>query len=248
MRTIVAIGGGEIGEHETLAIDKEIIRLSGKKRPMVLFIPTASSDAQGYIDTFVDYYGKYLNCNVNILKLIDQHIDTKEISEKILGSDIIYVGGGNTLMMMTLWRKLGVDIMLKKAYNKGIILSGVSAGAICWFKFGNSDSRRFKNSKAPLIKVSGLGLLDGLLCPHYHSVKYDKDRASSLKEMMNKTPGVSLAIDDFCAVVFIDGTYKVITSKDGSHAYKIYWKRGKFYHEKIGQGFDLQHIDKLLTK
>ena len=190
MGIIVAIGGGEIAQHETLAIDKEIIRLSGKKRPTVLFIPTASSDAQGYIDTFTDYYGKFLNCNVNVLKLINQHIDAKEISEKIFSSDIIYVGGGNTLMMMTLWRKLGIDKMLKKAYTEGIVLCGISAGAICWFKFGNSDSRRFKNSKAPLIKVSGLSLLDGLLCPHYHSIKYDKDRVPSLKEMMEKRPGL----------------------------------------------------------
>ena len=124
MGIIVAIGGGEIAQHETLVIDKEIIRLSGKKRPTVLFIPTASSDAQEYIDTFIDYYSKYLNCIVHVLKLINQHLGAKEISEKILNSDIIYVGGGNTLMMMTLWRKLGVDNMLKKAYEKGIILSG----------------------------------------------------------------------------------------------------------------------------
>ena len=233
MGKIVAIGGGEIIKRETLAIDQEIIRLSGKKHPRVLFIPTASSDAQQYIDDFTDYFSKYLGCKVSVLKLIKQNTSAKDIEETILNADIIYVGGGNTLMMMKLWRKLCVDKALFKAYEKNIVLCGVSAGAICWFKFGNSDSRRFKNPAAPLIKVRGLGLLDGLLCPHYHSKKYSNDRATSLKDMMKKTSGRALAIDDFCAVAFVDESYKVLTSKPGAHAYNVYCSRGKFYHEKL---------------
>lgn len=234
MGKIVAIGGGEINKHETLAIDKEIIRLSGKKYPRVLFIPTASSDSSDYINNFIDYYGKHLNCKVDVLKLIKQNVSTSEIKNKIISSDVVYVGGGNTLMMMKLWRKLGVDTILKEAYKSGIVMCGISAGAICWFKFGNSDSRRFTNPSAPLIRVRGLGILNVLLCPHYHSKKYSKDRASTLKEMMKRTPGKGLAIDDFCAVSVVDGVYKVITSRTGANAYSVYWKRGKFCHEKIG--------------
>ena len=233
MGKIVAIGGGEINKQETLVIDQEIIRLSGKKHPKVLFIPTASSDAQEYIEAFVDCYGNHLGCKVDVLKLMKQDITSKEISQKILSSDIIYVGGGNTLMMMKLWRKLGVDKILHKAYEKDIVLCGVSAGAICWFRFGNSDSRQFKNPAAPLIKVRGLGLLDGLLCPHYHSKKYGKNRVASLKKMMAKTTGQALALDDFCAIVFVNGKCKIITSKPEARAYKVYWKRGKFYREEI---------------
>jgi len=233
MGKIVAIGGGEIKTHETLAIDKEIIKLSGKKRPSVLFIPTASSDSAEYINTFIDYYGKYLGCKVDILKLIKRNISAEEIKNKIMTSDIVYVGGGNTLMMMKLWRKLGVDSILKKAYKSGIVLCGISAGAICWFRFGNSDSRRFTNPSAPLIRVRGLGIVNGLLCPHYHSKKYSKDRAETLKEMMKRTAGKALAIDDFCAVSIVDNTYKVITSRPSAHAYSIYWKRGEFCHERV---------------
>lgn len=247
MGKIVAIGGGEIKKHETLAIDKEIIRLSGKKRPKVLFIPTASSDSLRYIENVVDYYGRHLGCTVDILKLIDQSIDIKEISKKILRSDIIYVGGGNTLKMMTLWRKLGVDVVLKKAYKKGIVLCGLSAGAICWFAYGNSDSRQYKNPDASLIKVRGLGLLNVLLCPHYHSKKYGKGRIVSLKKMMKHTSGIALAIDDFCALVIIDENYKIITSKK-SCAYKVYWSRGKYYHENIEQTSGLKSIKNLLHK
>ncbi len=248
MGKIVAIGGGEISKQETLAIDKEIIRLSAKKHPSVLFIPTASSDAQVYIDNFDNYYGKQLGCKVDVLRLINKNMDPKEISEKILNSDIVYVGGGNTLKMMRLWRKLGVDKILGKAHQKDIVLCGVSAGAICWFKFGNSDSRQFKNPEAPLIKVRGLGLLNSLLCPHYHSKKYGKNRVPSLKKMMQNTTGVALAIDDFCAIEFVNNKYRVITSKHESNAYKVYWKRGKFYHEKIKQMSEFEPIDGLLKK
>jgi len=222
MGKIVAIGGGEINKRETLAIDQEIIRLSGKKDPKVLFIPTASLDSNEYINDFIDYYGKHLGCKVDVLKLIKQSITIKEIKEIILSSDVVYVGGGNTLMMMKLWRKLGVDEVLHEAYEKDIALCGISAGAICWFNFGLSDSRRFKNPSAPLIRVTGLGIINGLLCPHYHSEKYDKDRATSLRDMVERRGGRALAIDDFCAVAFVDYSYKVLTSKRGAHAYNVY--------------------------
>ena len=168
-----------------------------------------------------------------MLRLINCTKSKKEISEKILGADIIYVGGGNTLMMMTLWRKLGVDKILQQAYSKGIVLCGISAGAICWCAYGNSDSRQFKNPEAQLIKVRGLGFIDVLLCPHYHSKKYGKGRRDSLKVMMQKTSGVALAIDDFCTLAFIDDQYKILRSKQNAHAYKVYWKQKKFFHEKI---------------
>lgn len=237
MGKIVAIGGGEIALQETRTIDETIIRLSGKKNPRVLFIPTASSDAPDYVSKFLNYYGTILGCEVDILYLVHVPIDNCVVAQKILTADIIYVGGGNTLKMMRLWRKYGIDKLLKTAYEKNIVLSGISAGAICWFRSGQSDSRRTKTPTAPLIKVTALGLVNAVCCPHYHSEKYDKDRRASLKTMMHKTQGVALAIDDFCALVLIDRTYQVITSKPGAHAYKIYWERGKFFHETL-EAFD----------
>jgi len=154
MKKIVAIGGGEIGrpEHsiETLKIDREIIRLSGKKQPKFLFIPTASIDAGDYVKVVNSYFGKKLGCAIDVLYLVNRKTSYQEIKNKILNSDIIYVGGGNTLKMLKLWRKLGVDKILAVAYKKGIVLSGVSAGAICWFKYGHSDSEKFNNSQENL--------------------------------------------------------------------------------------------------
>jgi len=171
MQKIVAIGGGEIGRPgfpiETTSIDKEIISLSGKEKPKLLFIPTASSDSESYFEVVKKHFGKRLGCAVDVLYLLKNKHPKGEIEKKILNSDIIYVGGGNTLKMMKTWRKLGVDTILLKAYKKGIVLSGVSAGAICWFSFGNSDSLLFSKRNAPMIKVRGLGFINLLFCPHY---------------------------------------------------------------------------------
>lgn len=115
-KKIVAIGGGEIGREgydiETLEIDREIIKLTNKKIPTLLFVPTASEDSEGYCETIYNYYGKKLKCNIEYLKLIKDKLSFAEIKRKINSADIIYVGGGNTLKMMTIWRNLGVDTLL----------------------------------------------------------------------------------------------------------------------------------------
>ena len=97
---IVAIGGGEIGRPgypvETTKIDKEIIKLSGKKKPRVLFIPTASSDSEGYVEVLNKHFGKRLKCKTDVLYLIKEKLTKKQIKEKVFNTDIVYVGGGNT--------------------------------------------------------------------------------------------------------------------------------------------------------
>ncbi len=249
MKKIIAIGGGEIGRPgypvETTQIDKEIIKLSGKKNPKLLFIPTASSDSELYFNTVKKHFGDKLGCKIDVLYLIKEKPTKKEIKNKILNSDIIYVGGGNTLKMMKIWRKTGVDKILIAAHNKGIILSGLSAGSICWFKWGNSNSRSFNNSKANLIKVSGLNLINALHCPHYD---IEKDREPYLKKMMKKSSGVAIAIDNCCALEVIDNKYKIIGSKPSANAYKVYWKNNKYYKEVIKKDKNLSPIKNFLIK
>src|SRR5438046_671605 len=106
-KTIVAIGGGKIRTRGTAPIDREIIRLSNKKNPRLLFIPTASSDAELYWRRVQEYFGGYLKCKTDVLFLIQERPSKSEIRKKILSADIVYVGGGNTLKMMRLWRRLG---------------------------------------------------------------------------------------------------------------------------------------------
>ncbi|MEI6498678.1 MAG: Type 1 glutamine amidotransferase-like domain-containing protein [bacterium] len=248
-KKIVAIGGGEIGRAgysvETFEIDQEIIRLTGKKHPMLLFLPTASGDSEGYVQDISRHFGEELGCKVETLYLIKEKPSLDVIRNKILGADIIYVGGGNTLRMMKLWRKIGVDKLLLEAYDKGVLMSGVSAGAICWFRFGNSDSRRTKNPAAPLIKVRGLDIFSFLYCPHYNK---ETDRRAELKKMMQKTSGVAIAVDNCCALEIIDDQYRIVASRDEANAYQVYWSRGKFIEQKIPKSQNFKSLNNLWKK
>ena len=114
MATIVAIGGGELRDLETLLIDKTIVKLAMNKRPKALFIPTAINDSLGYWQVFQDVYGKKLGCETDVHFLLSQKHTQQAIREKIASADIIYVGGGNTLRMLKAWRKQGVDKLRQK--------------------------------------------------------------------------------------------------------------------------------------
>jgi dipeptidase E len=246
---IIAIGGGEIGRPgypvETTEIDKEIIKETGKKKPKLLFLPTASSDAEMYVNVVNEHFKKRLGCTVDVLFLLNKKVTRQEMEDKVLHTDIIYVGGGNTLKMMNIWRRTGLDKLLQIAGDEGIVLSGVSAGAICWFKFGSSDSRRFTNPHADLIKVSGLGMIPTLFCPHYD---VEADRKEDLKELMKKTPGVAVAVDNCCAIEIVDDRYRIIDSKSSANAYKVYWQSGKFVEEKIEKNKEFTSLSSLLLK
>ncbi len=251
MPKIIAIGGGEIGRPgfpvETTKIDKEIIKLSGKKNPKLLFIPTASSDSEGYVETVKKHFGKRLGCEIDVLYLIREKPVQAEIKKKIFGADIIYVGGGNTLKMMNAWRKTGVDKILKTALKKGIVLSGLSAGSICWFKYGNSDSRKFANKKTEfkLIKVGGLGFIDALNCPHYHT---EKGRKKSLKEMMKKATSVAIALDNSAALEVVDEKFRIVAAKKEAKAYRVFWKKKKFFEEEIKATKRFKNLSEILKK
>lgn len=243
----MAIGGGEIRTRGTAAIDREIIRLSGKRNPKVLFIPTASSDSERYWKHVQEYFGRFLKCKTDVLFLMDGEISQKQIRNKILSADIVYVGGGNTLHMMRVWRRFGVDKLLKAAYEKGTVLSGISAGAICWFESGHSDSMSFYNPrKWKYINVKGLGLIKGILCPHYNSMTIGVPRRKHFRDMIRKIGGIGIAIENNCAIEFIDSRfYKVITSKSYARAYKVYKSGGKVISEQIGQEKRLAPIERL---
>jgi dipeptidase E len=246
-RAIVAIGGGEIRTRGTAAIDREIIRLSGKKNPKLLFIPTASSDSERYWKHVREYFGEFLKCKTDVLFLMAGDLSGNQIRKKILSADIVYVGGGNTLHMMRVWRRFGVDKLLKAAYANGTVLSGISAGSICWFESGHSDSMSFYDPrKWKYINVKGLGLIQGIHCPHYNSRTIGIPRRKHFRDMIRKTGGIGIAIENNCAIEFIDGKfYRVITSKSCPRAYKVYKSGGKVVAEQIRQGKQLAPIKHL---
>lgn len=215
MNVIIPIGGGDIHSQTTLKIDKYIISLTNKEKPKVLFIPTASGDMQSYIDTFSRYY-ESLGCEVSSL-LLSQTDNEFLIRSKIFTSDIIYIGGGNTARMMRIFKRNKVNEFLKLAYEKGIILTGLSAGAMCYFTNGYSDSNRSTNPEASLCLVKCLDIIPYCFCPHYN----EKERKSFDEFVKNKNFN-GLALEDNTALVYIDGVIKgVIKSDDNFDGYYI---------------------------
>lgn len=207
---IIAIGGGSLKKKQTLPIDRFIVRLTGTKAPRALFIPTASNDPQDYCDTFDHVYGDLLGCRTDHLLLYRRPEDRAAAARKIKSADLIYVGGGNTLRMMKLWRRFGIDKLLIRAGQQGTVLAGLSAGAICWHDWGHSDSRAYSGKKNwSYIKVRSLGLRPGLYCPHLDSEK----RHASFKKMVVRDNLTGIACDNFAAIHYADDGATCITSR-----------------------------------
>ena len=232
---------------ETLPIDHQVFTLTGKARPRALFIPTASHDSVEYWEGFQRIYGGELGCATSVLYLLNQVPAPEVIDDLILSSDLIYVGGGNTLKMMRRWRKLGVDRALRKAYGGGAVLAGLSAGAICWFSHGHSDSMAdYHPNDWRYIRVKGMGLVDTLACPHFDGETDGFKRNQDFTQMVRKHGGMGTAIDNHCALVLIDGGFKVISSRSGAGAYKVFKDGQGVTVEEIPQRPDLEPVSTLL--
>jgi dipeptidase E len=249
-KAIVAIGGGEIRTRGTVSIDREIIRLSNRSNPRLLFIPTASSDSERYWKRVQEYFGTFLGCKTDVLFLIKEQPSPEQIREKILSTDVIYVGGGNTLQMMRIWRRRGVDRLLVSAYEKGIVLSGISAGAICWFESGHSDSMSFYNPrKWKYLNVTGLGLVKGIHCPHHSGRTRGVPRRNDFRKLISKTGAIGIAIENNCAIEFVDGRlYRVISSHRHARAYRVYKKGRDVITERIAPREQLLPLEDLYSR
>ena len=244
-RKIVAIGGGELKMQETADIDKRIIELTGKTQPKALFIPTASGDTDGYVDTFEACYGEQFGCQTRTLNLIQNPPSFEKMPTLVLDSDLIYVGGGNTYRMMKIWRRLRLDTVLAEAASRGIVLSGLSAGAICWFKYGCSDSRSFSSNVAwNYIRVSGLGFINAVYCPHYHSEK----REDAFSKMIAKRGGIGIACDDNAAIEIVGNHYRVLTAMPNAKVYKLFKRSGRAVIVELPQDSEYAPLDNLLKR
>lgn len=220
MRTIASIGGGELGKLETLGIDAEIVKRTGKKTPRALFIPTASHDSPGYCETFRTVYGERLGCEVNCLLLANNGTSAGEIKRQIAQADLIYVGGGDTAYLLEIWRKRMVRPHLWNAYESGTILAGISAGSICWFEYGLGDESEL---------IEGLGFLKG-----YHSPHFNENRAEeAFISILRGTNGQGIGIDDHCAVIFQGEEYEAISMRAGANAYRVVDRDGRIVKTKL---------------
>ena len=192
-KRIFAVGGWRTPK-EALPLLRFFIGLTGKPNPKVCLLPTASGDSAESIVAYYDIMNQ-LECRPRHLRLF-QPSRVDDFEAVLMDMDAIYVGGGNTLNMLAIWKAHGIDKVLQKALNKGIVLGGASSGMICWFEQGCSD---FKPGK--LSALDGLGWLPGSACPHYDLEKRrtayaDLVLAGDLKEGIACEEGVGALYED----------------------------------------------------
>lgn len=212
MKQIIAIGGGGFTAPESpLKLEKYLLSLVQRDKPKICFLPQASNESPEYIVKFFETFIK-LGAQPSWISLFGRVQSSWQ--QQLLDQDIIYVGGGNTKSMMALWQCWGMDNVLKEAYHKGIILSGISAGAICWFEDGITDS------VWPLGTVKGLGLLKGSVCPHFDS---EVERQAVYRTKVNDgeiPPGI--ALEDHTAAHFINDTlHAIVSSADNQKVIRV---------------------------
>ena len=225
MKQIIAIGGGGFGRTiKDLKIEKYIKLQSNKSNPKVCFIPTATGDDQGYIDNFYKAFDE-LNCKTSHINFFKRTIDLRP---HILDQDIIYVGGGNTKSMIAVWKEWGLDRILKDAYEKGIIMSGVSAGAICWFEKGITDSWAEHQET-----INCLGFVKGICCPHYDE---EPERIPYVRDILtNKKIDSCIAIEGCTALHLINDVpaFSVTFGDEKTNCHQVTYKDHEVLHNNI---------------
>ena len=227
MKQIIAIGGGGFGRTiKDLKIEKYIKSQSGKANPKICFIPTATGDDQGYIENFYKAFDE-LGCETSHINFFKRTIDLRS---HILEQDIIYVGGGNTKSMLAVWKEWDLDSILKVAYDKGIMMSGVSAGAICWFERGITDS--WADHQAT---IDCLGFVKGTCCPHYDE---EPERIPYVKDALtNNAINSCLAIEGYSALHLIDDepAFNVSFGDNDTNCHEVIYKNNEVAHNSIGK-------------
>ena len=224
MRRIIAIGGGELRERTTLAIDEYIANLAkeraGERRANALFIPTASHDFMPYYNTFHKVYTGVFNIKTDVALTVFKEVDLEKLKGKFEKADMIYVGGGDTVFMIDSWKQSGILPLLKDAYERGVIIAGLSAGAICWFTDMYTDSEQALGEGEKYAMFKGLGWVDGTISPHYGARMLDFDKIVCYNNFR------ALGLEDNSALVIEEG--KVVKSlTSGGKAWLLESEQGQ---------------------
>jgi dipeptidase E len=168
---IIAMGGGGFTmEPDNPKLDRYVLEAAGRPEPSVCFLPTAAGDDERYVAAFYESFAGF-SCQPSHFLFFSR---VGDLRDHLLAQDVIYVGGGNTKSMLGVWREYGLPEVLREAWQAGVVLAGVSAGALCWFEEGLTDSYA-----GGMTVLKALGLLPGSFCPHYES---DSERRPALFE------------------------------------------------------------------
>jgi dipeptidase E len=209
-RHIVGLGGGGDTPEQTDRLYEYILGLTGKDRPRVLFIPTAAADDAPYTVWFYERFARRAEAS---------HLSTfpwppENLRDVILEQDVINVSGGNTANMLAIWKVHGIDTLLREAWENGVVLCGASAGMICWFEAGVTDS-----FGPQLEGMECLGFLAGSACPHYDGEELRRPR---YRELIESGFPEGTAADDGVGVHYV-GTEiaEIVTCRPGAAAFQV---------------------------
>lgn len=228
MGRIVAIGGGDLQTTESL--NQYAIELSEKQHPNLLFVGTASGDAEGYIENIRNAF-EPLGCQVKELSLTRQNYTQNQIDERLQWADIVYIGGGDTRSMMETWKLHSFDKKLIDIYQKNqAVLMGLSAGAVCWFDRGHSDCECLTGKEDwQYIFVEGmLGIHKYALCPHYNQAGRE-----SFDGMLKDIGIPGIALESETAFVDNNGQISFIRSRADANAYIIKYNKHKIEKTQV---------------
>ena len=219
MKKIIAIGGGELRERTTLKIDEYIAKLAkehaGENRANALFIPTASHDFMPYYNTFHKVYTGVFNIKTDVALSVFKEVDREKMKAKFEKADVIYVGGGDTVFMMESWRETGLLELIQDAYDRDVIIAGLSAGAICWFSDIYTDSALVNgDGEEKYSMFKGLGWINGVISPHYGARMLDFDKIVCYNYES------AFGLEDNAALVIEDGEI-VGSVTSGGNVWKI---------------------------
>jgi dipeptidase E len=217
-------GGGFTMEPDNPLLDDYVLAATGRLRPRVCFVPTAAGDSVGYIERFYAAFPDDV-CEPIHLSLFSRKVD--DLEDFLREMDLVYVGGGNTVNLLAVWRAQGLDRAIPAALAAGTIFCGVSAGALCWFERGITDS--YGPDLNPL--TNGLGLLEGAFSPHYDS---DPRRPFQFPEFVASHGGPAIAAEDGVALHYVDGQLvRAVSSRPDAVAYRFEPKSGEVEIETI---------------
>ena len=200
------IGGGQFCD----GLAQFLVDLTGKDRPRVLYIGTASAEDPEAALRIYDRFGEV--ASVSRLEFFPW--PPEDLRAAVFEHDLIFVGGGNTANMLAIWRVHGVDLLLREALERGRVLSGSSAGGICWFEHGVTDSF------GPQLEPMGcLGFLAGSFCPHWND---EEQRRPRYHELLKDGFPAGYAADAGVALHFVDGELREAVGCDkGARAYRL---------------------------
>jgi dipeptidase E len=223
-RQIIALGGGGfLMEPDNPALDLYVLRQARAARPAVSFLATARGDSDSCVARFYAAFSRY-ECRPSHLPFFER---TPELRDYLLRQDVIYVGGGNTRSMLAVWREWGLPGLLKEAWEAGAVLAGVSAGAICWYQHGVTDSHAGR-----LTVLECLGFLSGSCCPHYDGER--ERRPAYHRFLLDGAVPPGIALDDGAAVHVVDGAvHRVVASRPQARAYRVCLREGVIQEEPL---------------